>query len=417
MQKFMTDLLGNAQEQLNQAQGQGQSSSSSSKPKKKKGSKAPELKGPLAVVGKLLNQESGSTVLTPKEAIQKQQKQQMESSKQGKGKKSNKEHGNASVGGANSKASEMETFIRYQTESIKIRAEQISELRKTIDDYTQLDHVLEDLEVNVKKPTFVPITKKAFIPGMLVHTSEIRVYIGANLFVVKTAKQAREVVQRRIKYSENELNMAIKGLEDLKARMNLSIEMLKQENKDNMKSDADEIQQTPFEIREPEDQEDNKLPDSTISEEKIQPQTVENELIVPEDRIAYYMKRLTELEKQEEEEEAQEKIQGKINTPSDIFTQYMAKKKQQVISNNDQPKKAGVSMPYSYFADLENKSNLTSSNSSSSSSTSLPPPIIHPPQIATKQIVTASKQPQPISKPQTQPNPKQLPNRAFTGQV
>lgn len=47
--------------------------------------------------------------------------------------------------------------------------------------------------------------------------------------------------------------MAIKGLEDLKARMNLSIEMLKQENKDNMKSDADEIQQTPFEIREPED--------------------------------------------------------------------------------------------------------------------------------------------------------------------
>ncbi|KAA6325546.1 MAG: hypothetical protein EZS28_054055, partial [Streblomastix strix] len=176
----------------------------------------------------------------------------------------------------------------------------------------------------------------------------------------------------------------------------------------------DEIQQTPFEIREPEDQEDNKLPDSTISEEKIQPQTVENELIVPEDRIAYYMKRLTELEKQEEEEEAQEKIQGKINTPSDIFTQYMAKKKQQAISNNAQPKKAGVSMPYSYFADMENKSNLTLSNSSS---TSLPPPIIHPPQIATKQIITASKQPQPISKPQTQPIPKQLPNRAFTGQI
>ncbi|KAA6399910.1 MAG: hypothetical protein EZS28_004561 [Streblomastix strix] len=123
MQKFMADLLGNAQEQLNQAQGQGQgqSSSSSSKPKKKKGSKAPELKGPLAVVGKLLNQESGSTVLTPKEAIQKQQKQQMESSKQGKGKKSNKEHGNASVGGANSKASGLHAPAKSANQKISDR--------------------------------------------------------------------------------------------------------------------------------------------------------------------------------------------------------------------------------------------------------------------------------------------------------
>jgi unconventional prefoldin RPB5 interactor 1 len=44
----------------------------------------------------------------------------------------------------------------------------------------------------------VPISKLAFMPGKLVHTNEILVLLGDNWFVEKSAKQARDVVSRRL---------------------------------------------------------------------------------------------------------------------------------------------------------------------------------------------------------------------------
>lgn len=41
--------------------------------------------------------------------------------------------------------------------------------------------------------------KLAFFPGKVKHTNEILVLLGENWFVERSAKQAREIVQRRIK--------------------------------------------------------------------------------------------------------------------------------------------------------------------------------------------------------------------------
>jgi unconventional prefoldin RPB5 interactor 1 len=38
----------------------------------------------------------------------------------------------------------------------------------------------------------------AFMPGQLVHTNEILVLLGDNWFVERSAKQASEIVDRRI---------------------------------------------------------------------------------------------------------------------------------------------------------------------------------------------------------------------------
>jgi hypothetical protein len=51
----------------------------------------------------------------------------------------------------------------------------------------------------------VPIGKVAFFPGHLIHTNEILVLLGDNWFVERSAKQACEIVQRRIKMVEHQL--------------------------------------------------------------------------------------------------------------------------------------------------------------------------------------------------------------------
>lgn len=45
----------------------------------------------------------------------------------------------------------------------------------------------------------VPFGSLAFMPGRLLHTNEILVLLGDNWFAERSAKQAVEIVQRRLK--------------------------------------------------------------------------------------------------------------------------------------------------------------------------------------------------------------------------
>ena len=50
----------------------------------------------------------------------------------------------------------------------------------------------------VHSSTMIPMGKKAYMEGSLVHTNEIMVLLGDNWFAERSAKQAAEVAQRRI---------------------------------------------------------------------------------------------------------------------------------------------------------------------------------------------------------------------------
>lgn len=45
----------------------------------------------------------------------------------------------------------------------------------------------------------VPFGKLGFMPGQLVHTNEVLVLLGDNWFIERSAKQATEIADRRIK--------------------------------------------------------------------------------------------------------------------------------------------------------------------------------------------------------------------------
>ena len=50
----------------------------------------------------------------------------------------------------------------------------------------------------------VPFGKLAFMPGQLVHTNEILVLLGDNWFAERSAAQAAEIIDRRMKSKINE---------------------------------------------------------------------------------------------------------------------------------------------------------------------------------------------------------------------
>jgi unconventional prefoldin RPB5 interactor 1 len=60
-----------------------------------------------------------------------------------------------------------------------------------------------DLPMIFKK---IPISKFAFMPGKLVHTNEILVLLGDNWFVEKSAKQACELIDRRLNNIDHHLD-------------------------------------------------------------------------------------------------------------------------------------------------------------------------------------------------------------------
>ena len=71
--------------------------------------------------------------------------------------------------------------------------------QRHLDDYTALKETLATISDNVvHSPAMVPLGKKAYMEGKLVHTNEITVLLGDNWFAERSALQAGDVAQRRI---------------------------------------------------------------------------------------------------------------------------------------------------------------------------------------------------------------------------
>lgn len=76
-------------------------------------------------------------------------------------------------------------------------------MTKFKEDYEALKARLETLPDKVSHEVMVPFGKLAFIPGRVRHTNEILCLLGDNWFVERSAKQAAQMVERRIKGDNN----------------------------------------------------------------------------------------------------------------------------------------------------------------------------------------------------------------------
>lgn len=68
------------------------------------------------------------------------------------------------------------------------------------DDYQQLKKLINTMKDKVRHPFDIPVagSKLALVRGHIIHTNEITVLLGDNYFALRSAKQANEIIDRRL---------------------------------------------------------------------------------------------------------------------------------------------------------------------------------------------------------------------------
>lgn len=170
-------------------------------------------------------------------------------------------------------------------------------------DYEALKERLSTLPDKTTQDVMVPFGSLAFMPGKLVHTNEILVLLGDNWFVERSAKQAAEIVGRRI----NTVEQQIKELQAQKHLLEPRLEFTKNLAGGSISGDY-------FEIAEEFDPEKEKLwreehkrsVQRQRKKEKIERKAEEKNSTLTDDEI---WKRLDDLERQEAEGQELQRIQ------------------------------------------------------------------------------------------------------------
>lgn len=90
------------------------------------------------------------------------------------------------------------------------------------EDYLALRTRLEKLPDELRYQIMVPISKVAYMPGRLVNTNEILVLLGDNWFAEKSAKQACELIDRRLASIDSFLDQLAKENQIFKDQLDLT---------------------------------------------------------------------------------------------------------------------------------------------------------------------------------------------------
>lgn len=102
----------------------------------------------------------------------------------------------------------LDRLIEKQEEEIEDMSTKIGLWTRYESDYKELKGLINTMKDKVRHPYRVPIagTQLAFIPGHIIHTNEITVLLGDNYFALRSAKQASDIIDRRLGDLKEKLN-------------------------------------------------------------------------------------------------------------------------------------------------------------------------------------------------------------------
>ncbi|MCE3214902.1 hypothetical protein HAX54_000238 [Datura stramonium] len=102
-------------------------------------------------------------------------------------------------------------------ETISERQKQLDHLRDFSVDNNTLINLVQRLPDQLHHDIMVPFGKAAFFPGRLIHTNEFLVLLGEGHYAERTAKQTIEILNRRGKALEVQVESVKALIQDLKA--------------------------------------------------------------------------------------------------------------------------------------------------------------------------------------------------------
>ncbi|KAL6570511.1 hypothetical protein OROGR_000061 [Orobanche gracilis] len=177
-------------------------------------------------------------------------------------------------------------------EAIGERQQQLNQLKCFADDNSSLINLVQKLPDETHHNIMVPFGKAAFFPGRLIHTNEFMVLLGEGYYAERTSKQTVEILRRRGRALETQVESLKAIMQDLKAEASF------------FDATAGESAEGLVEIREDYVEEDSF---KTSAGCKKTNSTLQGNSRKAADEDEEYMRiqmRLDQLEKEEEEEEA-----------------------------------------------------------------------------------------------------------------
>ncbi|CAH1416547.1 unnamed protein product [Lactuca virosa] len=173
--------------------------------------------------------------------------------------------------------------VRVQ-EQISEHQKQVQQLQGFLNDNTNLVNLVKKLPDQLHHDIMVPFGKAAFFPGKLIHTNEFLVLLGEGYYADRTSKQTIEILKRRGKDLESQIENLNAVIKDLKYEASFFDET------------ATEAAEGVVEIRE------DYVDEVSDEEEKDTPTP-------GEDDFARILSRIDELEKEEMESEMAEEAE------------------------------------------------------------------------------------------------------------
>ncbi|XP_048232286.1 RNA polymerase II subunit 5-mediating protein homolog isoform X2 [Ricinus communis] len=174
-------------------------------------------------------------------------------------------------------------------EAISEKQNELVSLNQFIADNNNLINLITRLPDQLHHDVMVPFGKAAFFPGKLIHTNELVVLLGEGYYAERTAKQTAEILKRRGKVLDSQVESLKANIKDLRAEASF------------FDSTASETAEGLVEIRED-------YVEESSSEVQSKVGTDDKKVGVEDDEYARMMSRFDELEKEELEAEGDTEI-------------------------------------------------------------------------------------------------------------
>ncbi|KAJ6420438.1 hypothetical protein OIU84_027889 [Salix udensis] len=197
-------------------------------------------------------------------------------------------------------ASEAQKAAKRVEEKIGEKQKELDSIKEFVTENTSLITLVSRLPDELNHDIMVPFGKAAFFPGRLIHTNELMVLLGDGYYAERTAKQTVEILTRRGKALDSQVESLMANMKDLKAEASF-FDVTASEAAEGLVEIREDYVEEIF--REKHSKSDDKNNDKKVAFE--------------DDEYARIMSRLDELEKEELEAEAEE-VDAKDDVESEV---------------------------------------------------------------------------------------------------
>ena len=95
----------------------------------------------------------------------------------------------------------------------------LAQLRRFDDEYADLQRVVRELPEKTSHDNHGAFTDVAFFPGRLIHTNELTILLGSDLYAERSASQTLEIIERRREMLREKISGADAGVDAMGARL------------------------------------------------------------------------------------------------------------------------------------------------------------------------------------------------------